>query len=165
MEAQFTWTLDMLVASATQYQTRSAWQTGAQGAYLAAHRRGLLEECCAHMIDGSPSDNDTVYIWRAVGELHNDLPVYKLGVTSARLGDQRIKEVAKRWGFDFKINTLTPVVEQATSIEKELLKLGTNPGYVGIDGASEFRALTDLDLAYAVSIIRANGVPNYLEDM
>ena len=43
------WTLAKMEASASKYKTRGEWQKEDQKAYDAAHRNGLLEECCAHM--------------------------------------------------------------------------------------------------------------------
>lgn len=43
------YTLNEIRARALTYTTRTKWQKGCPGSYTAAVRRGLLEECCAHM--------------------------------------------------------------------------------------------------------------------
>lgn len=58
---------------------------------------GIIEEIRQHM-ERPLSDRDTVYIWRAVNERYNGNSVYKIGITSARLGKQRITEVTKASG-------------------------------------------------------------------
>jgi hypothetical protein len=43
------WTLETCKASALQYNTRTEWSKNAGGAYQAAQRLGILDECCQHM--------------------------------------------------------------------------------------------------------------------
>tara|TARA_B100000508_G_C11460558_1_gene279065 strand:- start:1703 stop:2317 length:615 start_codon:yes stop_codon:yes gene_type:complete len=43
------WTIEKCLASAKKFSTRSDWQKGDKNAYITAHRRGWLEDCCAHM--------------------------------------------------------------------------------------------------------------------
>ena len=104
-------------------------------------------------LDRPLSDNDAIYIWRAVGEYFNGNPVYKIGVTSARLETKRIKQCAAAAGFEFDLICCEPVQGKASELEKKLHILGENPGYTGIDGATEFRALSDSALYAAVSLI------------
>jgi hypothetical protein len=44
------WTLDTLKADARNYQTRVEWKKASASAYATAGQRGLLAECCAHMV-------------------------------------------------------------------------------------------------------------------
>lgn len=92
------------------------------------------------------SDNDAIYLWKVIGEFRNGVQVYKVGITSARLGDQRIREVAKTHGFDFEIEILAKTIGKATDLEGECLKIGTKLTDIIGDGATEFRALTELEL-------------------
>lgn len=48
--ARKTYTLDSLKAAAAPYQTRAAFRSADRAAYAAAHKRGLLDTVCAHMI-------------------------------------------------------------------------------------------------------------------
>jgi hypothetical protein len=107
---------------------------------------------CPHC-STTASDNDAIYIWRAVGQSFNGHPVYKIGITSSRLGDQRIEQVAKATGFDAEIVVMVQV-ENARHVEEELHTLGHDPQYVGHDGATEFRALSDDDLSLALDFVR-----------
>ncbi|UOL51350.1 hypothetical protein [Vibrio phage XZ1] len=43
------WSLKKLKKDALKYKSRSEWRLNSIGAYSAAHKRGLLDECCAHM--------------------------------------------------------------------------------------------------------------------
>ena len=147
------WTEEMLADEAYKYSTRSDFQRGASSAYQTARKRGLLDKVCAHTIDGSPSDNDVIYVWRANGVQHYGLNVYKIGITSARLGDIRIADVANASGFLPTIVRLRKVTEKATWIEKRLLEIGQHPGFTGFDGCTEFRALTDIEVDFVTYII------------
>ena len=64
-----------------------------------------------------------------------------------------IKLVAAKAGFRSNLIRWTQVNGKATELEGMLLEMGKNPGYDGIDGATEFRALTDLELEAAVDTI------------
>ncbi len=135
-----------------KYRSRTAFSDGSIGAYEAACRRNLLD-----LIDfpenRSPTDNDAIYIWRAVGQHYNGNPVYKIGVTSARLGTRRIEQVARERGWGFDLICCEPVQCKATDLERKLHILGEDPGYTGFDGATEFRALSDSALYAAITMI------------
>ena len=150
------WTADLVYAEATKYQTRSEFQRRSQSAYRAAKRLNLLDQICAHMVDGLGSDNDAIYIWRAVRMSYNGESVYKIGVTSARLGNRRIKDVAQESGFDYELILCQPVQGKATELEKKLHLLGEDPKLSGFSGCTEFRALSDSALEAAVALISLN---------
>ena len=121
---------------------------------------GVFEQTPSHHINGKQSgcqtcgvgiqsDNDAVYIWKVVGEKD----VYKIGITSFRLGDKRIRSTAMNnaIGYDLKI---LKQVENALSVEKELLKLGEVCDlFLGNDGGTEFRYLSHKELEKALSMI------------
>lgn len=100
-----------------------------------------------------PSDNDVVYIWKLDNVFSDGLPVYKIGITSLRLNDKRLKEVAKK--ADLKIEQAYKyfVDGRATGIESELLKIGHKTELTGFDGASELRALTELELITMLNML------------
>ena len=147
------WSTDMLKADALKYKTRGEWLRNSANAYNAAHKRGLLDACCAHMERAGGTDNDAVYIWKAIGQFYNGNQVYKIGVTSARLGEIRVLQCANQADFDAEIVILANVDGKATEVEKYLLAIGADPKYVGFNGASEFRAMTDEQLAQAVRLV------------
>ena len=144
MESAYTyWTEDMITAAAAKHDSRVDFQRSCRGAYSAASRMGLLDEVCGHMGSGSRSSDDVIYIWRANGVQHLGRSVYKIGVTSARLGAERIRYVSNASGFTPTIVRLAKVTEKASWIERRLLRIGQDPGFTDFDGCTEFRALTD----------------------
>jgi hypothetical protein len=154
---RFLWTDDNLIADALKYKTRSEWKSDSEGAYATACKRGLLDACCGHMDRGfSSTDNDAVYIWKAIGQSYNGNQVYKIGVTSARLGEIRVLRCANKAEFDAEIVILANVDGKATEVEKSLLTIGADPKYVGFDGCTEFRAMTATQLNRAIDIINSN---------
>jgi hypothetical protein len=141
------WTLDNCLEDASRYGSRSDWKRGSSGAYTVAARNGWLDQCCEHMERAGGTDNDVVYIWRDAG---SDL--HKVGVTSARIGEQRVSGCGSHNGMDPRI-VLMLKVDDARAVESKLLELGTDPELdSSIDGYTEFRRLTDAQLGQAVSI-------------
>ena len=137
---------------AEKFETLTAFQRGNGSAYNAARRLGIHRDL-GFPEDRAPSDNDAIYIWRAVGQYFNGNPVYKIGVTSARLGTHRIERCSRSNGFGFEIICCEAVQGKASDLEKKLLILGEDPQFSGFDGATEFRALSDSALYVAVSMI------------
>lgn len=145
------WTEAKVRSVSKLWRTKKEFQINCPGAYNYASKHEFLDDLYknAHC----PSDNDTIYIWRVVGEFFNGSPVYKIGVTSARLGTRRIKQVAADAGFDYELICCEQVQCKATDIEKKLHILGKSPEYKIIDGYTEFRALSDSALYVAISMI------------
>lgn len=146
---------EAVIAEGQKYATRKEFERGCESAYQVACKRKLIDKI-GFAENNLPSDDDAIYIWRAVGQYFNGEAVYKIGVTSARLGKTRIERVAKGARFDFEVICCTPVVCKASSLEKRLLVLGDDPCFIGIDGATEFRALSDSALWLALGIINGN---------
>lgn len=142
---------------ASSFKYKKEFWRAERSAYVTCQLRypHLLNEVFANngRMPGTSSDNDAIYIWRVVGEYFNGNPVYKIGVTSARLGTKRIDQVATKAGFDYELICCEPVRCPADQLEKKLLLLGENPGYIAIEGYTEFRALSDSALYAAVSMI------------
>ena len=147
------WTKEMILKEASQYKTRWEFGTKNQNAYHFARTHHWLDEACSHMESGLRSDNDTIYLWRAIGQYFNSEPIYKIGMTSKRLGTQRIKEVAKEQGFKYGIIAIMETAGKATKIEKKLLGLGETPRLTG-NGSTEFRSLNNQELKMALFIIK-----------
>jgi len=99
------------------------------------------------------TNNDALYIWKALGLTFNGTQVYKVGVTSARLSDTRIKHVARKASVEYEIVVLKEVAGGATETEAKLLRMGVNPLYEGFVGCTEFRAFSEPELLEALSII------------
>jgi hypothetical protein len=140
-------------AEALKHTNRRAFSIANSSAYHGADVNGWLDEICSHMDFNPSSDDDAVYIWRAVDQSFNGYPVYKFGTTSARLDRRRISEVARFANMKFEIVALVKTKGQASIVETELLKLGVSPKYYGFNGASEFRALTDKELKFAIELV------------
>jgi len=93
------------------------------------------------------TDADVVYLWQV-----DNSDIFKIGVTSHRLGEQRIRQVAH-------VNNQTPTIVRLTAcddariVEQTLLTFGTNPQLDVVDGKTEYRRLTDDELNLAVWLI------------
>lgn len=147
------WTRERCLRIATKYTTRADWERGHRQSYIAAVKnKPLFDECVSHMESRAPTDNDCLYIWKAVNQYFHGKNVYKIGVTSQRLGTWRIKHVARSHGFNFEIVVMRNIKTDAAKVEKQLLKLGDDPKFIG-DGGTEFRAMSDKELSTAISMI------------
>lgn len=146
------WTEEKIRTFASDFKTKQAFRLALPRARDAALRLGLMDDL-GFSKERTSSDNDAVYIWRAVGQYFNGNPVYKIGVTSVRLGTRRVEQVAKDAGFEFDLICCEPVQCKATELERKLHILGEDPQFSGFDGATEFRALSDSALYVAVSMI------------
>ena len=148
------WDKESIRKEASKYNTKHEFERGSQSAYQAAWRLGLLDDL--GFVDGDgATDNDCVYIWQLKGERHMGCKVYKVGITSHRLEDQRIKQVAKGFGVAYNIIKLAKV-KDARVIETKLLTLGypVIGHYSGTyGGGTEIVAMTDYELALAIQLI------------
>lgn len=139
-----------VIADAKRYQTRKQWQDNSGKIYRSAFLNGWLDECCQHMEAGNcASDNNVVYIWEQMNP-GADHRVYKVGVTSERRGESRIKDCASANGMEAKIVMMLSC-DNARAIEKRLLSIGKPVDYPdSFDGNTEFRVMTDKQLGRAV---------------
>ncbi len=144
------WFKENLIVEALKYNSRVDFKRGSQTAYNAAKKLGLSDIICSHMVKGNfQSDNDALYVWNVVGT-----NIYKIGVTSVRLGVCRIVEVANSIGAEYKILKLIGV-EDATTLEKTLLSFGkpVEWGDKHFSGMSEFRYLGNDDVEVITSLL------------
>jgi hypothetical protein len=151
------WTEKKLRDEVAKYKTKADLRRGNSAAYarLLTRFSDRIDEFCSHMEAGfRASDNDAVYVWKAGQTTYNAKPVYKIGVSSMRTGNQRIYEVASDGGFDAEI-VIVRNVNNATKIEAALHSIGDNPGFIGFNGCTEFRALSDDELNTVVTLIEA----------
>jgi hypothetical protein len=140
------WTLECLLEDAKRFDSISEWMRSNSGAYDAAWRQGVVEQCTAHM-QSKGGDNNVVYLW-----CDSLSSVYKIGITSDKLGMKRINMCRSHNKMDPRIVFMLKV-DDARAVESELLKLGTDPELdSSIDGYTEFRKLTNTELGQAVSI-------------
>lgn len=121
-------------------------------------RKGWLDAMCSHMEDRATSDSNAVYIWRAVGAWFNGKQVFKIGITSQRLGLERIMRTAKRDKLEVDLRLLVPC-EDAASVEKAMLAYGDDPKLRVTDGFTEFRALSEDEYDAVMRIAKSERQP------
>ncbi len=150
-----------LFAIAAQYKTRSQFQLGDGAAYGKARQLGLMDEMFSGFREGY-GDNDCIYVALAKGVYFNGEQVYKIGVTSARLGEDRLRKLKQQSGIEFEIITLSPLLSgvRATHLEKRLHLIGENPKLIGFSGATEFRALSAEQLGIVLDQISLYSASN-----
>jgi len=149
------WTYEMVSNAASKFNTRYEFQKGNLAAYAASRKLGCTDEICSHMEDGRRSDNDAIYLW-----MDNHTGAFKVGVTSGRLGCDRIHHVANVGDIsDYTIIRCIHLPEgiKATDIETQLLKLGDETEHDNFDGCTEFRYLSDDELNEAIELIDQQG--------
>ncbi len=148
------WNDEIAMKVALKYNSREDLKRGNSKAYEYIQKRSAnRDKFYMHMEWNSQSDNNVIYIWKVIG-LDN---VYKIGVTSSRLGSIRIEEVAKGGGLQYDIKVIAAVVGKATDIETRLLSIGTKYTFTqSFNGCTEFRTLTDQELYTALEIIKEN---------
>ena len=146
------WNLETIRSEALLYETRLDFHIGSQGACQAARNLGIFEDVCAHMKSVRLCDDDVFYIWKAVDLGSN---VYKIGITSSRLGVKRIIEVSKSFKTRFEIIAFQLTKGSAKLIEKALLEHFCNtaevPSY--LTGYSEFRILSDVQISSILRVL------------
>lgn len=132
------WDLESVSKEALKYSHREEFRLGCSGAAQWAARNGLWEVVCSHMDLAGKCDYDCIYIWKPSG--FQDL--YKIGITSKRLGVARIEYVSRSFGFEVDLLYIKGT-DNALKKEKEMLLLGT-PAKMNksLNGFSEFRHLT-----------------------
>jgi hypothetical protein len=148
------WDFESVQLEALKYDHRDEFRQKSSGAAKWAIRNNVWDTVCSHMSLASRSDYDCVYIWKACG--FSDL--YKIGISSQRLGEKRIHQVAGKYGFDVEVVYLKNTSD-ALRLEAEMLKLG-KPSDVLMkkDGFSEFRHLGVSDFLLCLDIMG-----NYVE--
>jgi len=96
------------------------------------------------------TDGDAIYIWRVVGYGN----VYKVGITSSRLYNARVHQVATEAGLHPEI-VIIAKVNDAHTLEKLLLSKGIPYEWdKAFNGSTEFRRLTKTELQDAVAVIK-----------
>ena len=151
---RFKWTEEAIREEAKKYSTKREFERFSRGASERARVIGIIDTL--GLKEYPPSDNNVLYIWRALGQFFNGDPVYKVGVTSARLGAARLKSVSKASGFELEVVCFENLKVKASQVERQILKLGSDPKYLGFNGASEFRAFNASALNAAMQIICIN---------
>lgn len=103
-------------------------------------------------------DNDIFYLWTAIDQRLVDLQpgehLIKYGVTSERLKDQRVREVASSWGARPNVIAYVKTLATAVIAEKSAAGIGKplTPEYSGLDGWTEFRIVDEAELSQLLLI-------------
>lgn len=87
------WTRENLIADATKYTTRSDWKKNSASAYTTAIRKGLLVECCAHMVRHRKPDGH----WTKERVIEN-AQLYQT-IASWSLSESGAYDAAKEYGW------------------------------------------------------------------
>lgn len=138
------WTDEELITDAQKYPTRVDWQRESGSAYVTSAKRGTQfhERACAHMEPASWSDYDAVYVYE-IGDALGWTGLHKTGLTSWKLGDERIKNTNRANGTDYRIVALIRTTKgDAPKIEKAILDSGepfTDLPDTFVDGRTEVR--------------------------
>jgi len=145
-------TVEIVTNKAKKYTRSGDFKHNDGTAYRYAIKHNILHTICEHMVDGEGTDADMVYLWRIP-----NTNIYKIGLSSVRLDDERIKRVASAMGVDYEVITMCEV-KNAFEVETELhntyqIVPTTLPKK---DGHTEFRILTTSDV---------NEITYYLENV
>lgn len=136
------WNFEACKNEALKHKTRSDFQRSCHSAYQSALKNGWLDKICKHMEYNLGSANDSMYFYKT-DLMYNGMAVYKSGSTSVRLGDKRIKEVAKAGDFNAEVIVHCKVKIRATLIEKMVQSIGIDPKVEKFNGSTELRAMND----------------------
>lgn len=139
---------------------------------LPREKWGLLMKLrsCSTALEGSQTMMWYIYIWQIISPKTGTSPLYKVGVTSERLGTTRIRDCAKSAGFCYNIIAIQKV-DDARSVEKRILSLGEHVNVGSFGGYTEVVSLSANQLSAALEIIKsergsekhANGVSENVE--
>lgn len=146
------WSDEDLMQEALKYDTKISLKTENQKVYAAIRKRGLEDVCYQHM-QSCRSTPDTVYIWKVSG-----IPVYKIGVTTASLGEARKDRVCNAGNISAE-SYVACQVEKPFSVEVTLLSVGR--AFVfnnSFDGSTEFRNMTEEEYNICLKILFENSV-------
>ena len=149
MKPVVSWDYESVSEEALKYDSREDFRQNSSGAACWAVRNGVFDAVCLHMNLYSRCDYDCVYIWKPSG--FGD--VYKIGVTSKRLGTKRIDHVSGNYGFEVEFLQMKACPD-ALKKEKLMLSFG-QPAKMcrDYDGFSEFRHLSDGEFLSCLNIM------------
>jgi hypothetical protein len=111
-----------------------------------------------HVCADRTSDNDVFYLWIAGPQelvpLKDGELLLKYGVTSERREDLRIKEIAWTWSTTPNVIAVIKTMGPAIWVEKTAASVGQplTSDYSHLDGWSEFRVVTEPELAQFMAI-------------
>jgi len=137
------WNNERAIAEAKKYRQRSDFSKLSSGAYEHVLRNGIEQQAFAHM-ESLNSDYDSVYIWVS-DRIVNGKLLAKVGVTSERLGIERIKSVSRKSGI-CAVSIYMMETKKALDVEREIKSKYPQAGITGFNGCTEFISLTGKEL-------------------
>jgi hypothetical protein len=141
----YKWTYEELKQIASQYPSKNSFKWGDWNAYHRARTRPYFEEICSHMKTITKSDADVIYLLKSGN-------FYKIGITSDRCKKRRLSELKCHSGMKFDIIRWVKL-QDAKSLEEQLLKFGETPPMTQFSGYKECRVLTEQELTMIVDLI------------
>lgn len=118
------------------------------GAVSFAVKKGFWPAIVSHM-DRLNSDYDAIYMW---GYADGGDMVCKFGVTSQRLGTERIDSVSRKSGINPEFLILAKS-NKALDAERSLKNIGRHEHLSGFNGSTEFRRLKPHELTKAYGVV------------
>jgi len=100
----------------------------------------------------SKAVSDCLYIWKCIDRTDEYGQIYKIGITSTSCMDERIKKVSRLHGVDYEIVVWTRQ-NDPRAIEAQILSIGRRAKMTRLEGHTEFRSLSEADLAQVLDII------------
>ena len=120
---------------------RTSFKRDFPGAHKFAYNNNMLDELFGDTFNTPKCDNDVVYFWRPSGYKN----VYKVGITSKRLGNSRINYVANKSGLDVA-EFFFVVTDDAKQLETKVLSENSEYGFFPkFSGSTEFRIIPNLN--------------------
>lgn len=147
-----TWTEEEISKVAEGCLNKKELKRKCGSAYNAALRLGLIDVLFPENV--STGTRDCVYLWSVVDEPG----LYKVGITSKRMGTYRIQQVAKEAKVTPELVMLCEVgYEQAKVIEREMKSMGTPYKFQSkFYGHTEFRYLTPDEVSRCIKLTLKN---------
>ena len=150
------WSDQDLIDECKQYTSIVDLIENDPGIRTTVERRGLETVAFAHFVrpdTATASDYDAIYLWRSDIKVDGNW-VYKVGLTSHRLGEDRIRKVATAAGTTAKILILCKTTCNAIHVERLIKKFGTRPTLKWFNGYKEFRVMTAAQVRQVMAIIK-----------
>jgi hypothetical protein len=141
------WNYEKVVECANLCKHRTDFKIKYPGGHQWAYEKGLLSELFGETYNTPECDNDVLYIWSVV-EIPN---LYKVGITSSRLGIRRINYSCRKGSVKADKIWLF-YVDDAKTLEKEILSLGESYTFdKPFSGSTEFRVFDEITLNFCLS--------------
>lgn len=136
------WCEDTVREAALGVPDRTTFKREFAGAHKFAYENNLLDELFGETYNTPCCDNNVVYIWRPKGYKK----VYKIGITSDRLKDSRVKYVSKKSGLEVE-EVIYLKVSNARELEARILSENKPYGFFpSFSGSTEFRVIPDVSI-------------------